>query len=70
MQGAVSGELEALHEGLNKRQAAAATRTQLQLLRDTAHAQSKVTGIAPDDQHCFHLQMPYPPPIFTQLACT
>ncbi|KAK9863412.1 hypothetical protein WJX84_010713 [Apatococcus fuscideae] len=42
VQGAVGSELEALQEGLRKRQAAAATRTQLQLLRDTAHAQSKV----------------------------
>ncbi|KAK9837983.1 hypothetical protein WJX74_008999 [Apatococcus lobatus] len=42
VQGAVGGELETLQEGLSKRQAAAATRTQLQLLRDTAHAQGKV----------------------------
>ena len=47
VQGAVGGELEALQEGLSKRQAAAAMRTQLQLLRDTAHAQSKVITPVP-----------------------
>lgn len=71
VQGAVSGELEALQEGLNKRQAAAATRTQLQLLRDTAHAQSKVvTSIAWDDQLCFCLAMAHPLPSFPKLSCT
>lgn len=70
VQGAVSGELEALHEGLNKRQAAAATRTQLQLLRDTAHAQSKVTSSAQDDQHCFHSAMPNPALRFSKLSCS
>lgn len=42
MQAAIRGQLEALNEGLARRQQVASCRTTLELMQDTAHVMSKV----------------------------
>lgn len=42
MQAAIRGQLDALNEGLARRQQVAACRATLELMQDTAHVMSKV----------------------------